>query len=88
VFASYINKTRKSPPTPCAFAEERETKKRKRREKEERGREGKRRKRRKKKNVRDEIECGRLLDFAIEDKFYLSKNWSTLLRDVASRFVR
>jgi hypothetical protein len=63
----------------------RETKKRKRREKEERGREGKRRK--KKENVRDEIECGRLLNFAIEDKFYLSKNWSTLLRDVASRFV-
>jgi hypothetical protein len=84
VFASYINKTRKSPPTPCVFAEERNKKEKEKRKRRERKR---RKEKKKKENVRDEIECGRLLNFAIEDKFYLSKNWSTLLRDVASRFV-
>jgi phosphatidate phosphatase PAH1 len=63
-FVSYINKMRKSPShTPARLL-----KREKKREEEKKKREEKERK----ENVQDEIKCGRLLDFAIEDKFYLS----------------
>jgi hypothetical protein len=58
----------------------REKKKERQKEERGRGREGREEKRTygtrsktRKENVQDEIECGRLLDFAIESKFYLFK---------------
>jgi translation elongation factor EF-Ts len=66
-FASYINKTHRSPPTLKKREKKREKieeEKREKREREEKER---------KENVRDEIVCGRLLDFVIECKFLLCK---------------